>query len=126
MAVSAELFKAWVESKGGDEGTTLGSLYLGEDVSMLNADQVVEVVNGPWHDFCGGQSESADEMSKADLAERFGDWSYVSGGMAGAVIAMDGESLRVDRFCGGWTLNGAKTAALLEAHFEAAHEDKRP
>jgi hypothetical protein len=39
MAVSAELFKAWVQSKGGDEGTTLGSIFLGEDVSMLNADR---------------------------------------------------------------------------------------
>ena len=39
MADSAELFKPSVESKGGDEGTTLGSLFLGEDVSMLNADR---------------------------------------------------------------------------------------
>lgn len=126
MAVSAESFKAWVDSKSGDQALTLSSLYLGEELSMFNADQVVAVVNGLWHDFCQDQSASADGLSKAELGERFGEWTFVRGGMADAAIALDDASLRVDRFCGGWPLRSEKTVALLEAIYAAAPDGRRP
>lgn len=126
MNVSPDLISKWVESRNDDGGSTLSSLYLGEELSGLNADQIVRVVNALWHDFCGGQSEPAQDFSEEELAQRFGEWTFVRGGMTKAEIAMDGNEARVERFCGGWTLDSDDTAAMLEGLYEAAPADKRP
>lgn len=115
----------WVESQSEHAESTLSSRYLGEELSILNADQVVELINALWHDFCGGGSGENGGVSDLDAADRFGVWEYVRGGMGQLELAMDGSHHRVARDLGQWPLAGDKTVALLEGLCEAAPAERR-
>lgn len=116
----------WVGSQAESADSTLSSRYLGEELSILNADQVVELTNALWHDFCRGSSDDAGEHSGADLAARFGEWKYVRGGIGQLDLAMGDSHRRVARDLGGWPLAGDKTVALLEGLYDAAPAERRP
>ncbi|MBI4897533.1 MAG: hypothetical protein HY827_04105 [Actinobacteria bacterium] len=111
MTASTDTIEAWVRAQSEGSPTTLSVRYLGEEGSMLNADQIVDVVNALWRDFCEAQGE-------VHLAAAEG-WSYVSGGMAKAVLVRGGIQLGVERFCGGWLLNDERTVKLLAQMKEA-------
>lgn len=61
---------------------------------MLNAERIADVVNGLWREF--RESQGAADANAGE------GWSYVSGGLAKAVLTRDCIELGVDRFCGGW------------------------
>lgn len=126
MSLFPDSFDRFVESKNEDGGATLSLHYLGEELSGLNADQIVLVANELWHDFCRSQPESGGEFSKEELAQRFGEWKFVRGGTTKVEIAMNGNQQRVDRFCGAWALGSDETAAFIDGLYEAAPADKRP
>lgn len=126
MGIPPKSLNAWVASAGDDAGVTLSAHYLGEELTCLNLDQIVQVVNELWNDFCRSQSKPGQAFTKDALAERFGEWMFIRGGMSNAEMAMDGNHRRVDRFCGGWTLAGDDTAAMLESLYDAAPENRRP
>lgn len=126
MSSDSSAVQDWVESRPDSAGFTLSSRYLGEEVSLLNADQAVELVNGLWHDFCRGNSDTAADLSDAEAAARFGEWKYVRGGTGQLVLAIDENDCRVARNMGGWLVADEKTVALLEGLHEAAPVERRP
>lgn len=117
MTASTEMIESWVASHGDDSPDTLGTRYAGADSAMLNADQVVDVVNGLWREYC--------EAHGAAAADNAG-WSYVSGGTTKTILTCDGIELGVERFCGGWPVSDKRTAKLLTEIFEATPENQRP
>lgn len=95
-----------------DPDQTLSLRYVGEERDILNADQLVTVVQGLCEEFAAASGINPPE----------GSWRYVSSGMARAALSIGDRTIGVERFVGTWPLVGEKSAALLSEIFSPASE----
>lgn len=123
MSVTTDTLLSWLQAAD-DADKSLSERYLSERTDMLNADQVTEVANELWLEYCAAQN--GDGTVNDELRERHGEWTYVRGGMAVAEIQLGEASAKVDRFCGGWPFASGKTAGLIAQLVTAAPEGRRP
>lgn len=123
MSVSTDAFLSWLQSAA-DAEMSLSEKFLGENVEMLNSDQVAELANDLWLEYCAAQA--GDGSVNDEVRERHGEWKYVRGGMVVAEVQLDESSTKVERFCGGWPFASGKTAAMLAKLVEAAPQERRP
>ncbi len=125
MSVSTATYASWLEAAAEGE-QSLSERYLGENIAMLNADQVPEVANKLYWDYLQAQGESGDEggaePSPEVLRDRFGEWVFDRAGMRQVEITHEGAAFLVDCFCGAWPFASEKTAALLERLCESPAE----